>query len=278
MTQRTGTPFTIRSFFAAIALVAAASPLRAQPLPPDPASETLVESAPVAENGSTFEAGWITQLRQGGLIMIPLALSSFVVFVFVFERAISLRRGRVIPRPFVRRFLDQLESNELTRQEASDLCRQNGSPISEVFEAAVMKWDRPSVEVEQAVIDAGERLSTTLRRHLRLFHGIATLSPLLGLLGTVTGMIRSFRVLAQANAMGRPEMLASGISEALITTAAGLVVAIPAIMAYLFFASRVDRLIAEVDQHGQSLVNAIASDGWKEDRSRKSGKPGTKAA
>jgi biopolymer transport protein ExbB len=147
-----------------------------------------------------------------------------------------------------------------------------------VFATAVMKWDRPSVEIEQAIIDAGERLSSDLRRHLRLFHGISTISPLLGLLGTVSGMIRSFRVIAQSSAMGRPEMLASGISEALITTAAGLVVAIPAIIAYLYFTSRIERLIGEVDQHSQALINAIACDGWKEPRSKKPVKPGTKAA
>jgi biopolymer transport protein ExbB len=209
--------------------------------------------------------------------MIPLGICSFLVFLFIFERAIALRRGRVVPRPFVHRLLEQLREGELSRQEARELCLANGSPIAEVFEAGTLKWQRPAVEVEQAVIDAGERVANGLRRNLRLFHGISTISPLLGLLGTVSGMIRSFHVIAGSNAMGRPELLANGISEALITTAAGLTVAIPAIIAYVFFCSRVDYLVAEIDRNAQVFVNAVASDGWREESGRRSAKSGKAA-
>ncbi|MCA9209804.1 MAG: MotA/TolQ/ExbB proton channel family protein, partial [Planctomycetales bacterium] len=84
-----------------------------------------------------------------------------------------------------------------------------------------------------------------------------------GLLGTVLGMIRAFNAIATADAMGRPELLASGISQALLTTAAGLTVAIPALIAYLFFVSRVDRLIMDIDAAGQELVGHISSDSWR---------------
>ena len=135
--------------------------------------------------------------------------------------------------------------------------------MAEVFAAAVKKWGRPSVEVEQAIIDTGERVTNELRRYLRLFNGIATISPLLGLLGTVVGMIRAFNAIATVDAMGRPELLAAGISQALLTTAAGLCVAIPALIAYLFFVSRVDRLIIQIDALGQDVVGLIASDAWE---------------
>ncbi len=135
-----------------------------------------------------------------------------------------------------------------------------------------MKWDRSAVEVEQAIIDAGERVAQGLRKYLRLFNGISTISPLLGLLGTVVGMIRAFNAIATTDAMGKPELLATGISQALLTTAAGLTVAIPALVAYLYFASRVDRLVMEIDRYGQELVNAIAVDGWKEKPAKKSKK------
>ena len=134
--------------------------------------------------------------------------------------------------------------------------------MAEVFAAAVAKWGRPSVEVEQAIIDAGERVTNGLRRYLRLFNGISTVTPLMGLLGTVLGMIRAFNAIATANAMGRPELLAGGISQALLTTAAGLTVAIPAFIAYLFFVGRVDRLIIEMDGLGQKVVESISSDAW----------------
>ena len=104
----------------------------------------------------------------------------------------------------MRRFLEQLREGQLTRDEAVRLCEENSSPVAEVFGAAARKWGRPSVEVEQAIIDAGERVTNGLRRYLRLFNGVSTISPLLGLLGTVLGMIRAFNAIVTAGAMGRP--------------------------------------------------------------------------
>jgi biopolymer transport protein ExbB len=237
------------------------------------ASPVLVESAPaaaadraapVADEAPISATNVLELLRNGGPLMIPIAICSFALLVFVFERAISLRRGRVVPRPFVKRFVNQLEEGLLDREDAQRLCAENRSPVAEVFAAAVHKWGKPSVEVEQAIIDAGERVTNGLRRYLRVFSGISTISPLLGLLGTVLGMIRAFNAIATANAMGRPELLAGGISQALLTTAAGLSVAIPAYMAYLFFVSRVDRLIIEMDAEGQRVVNAICAEGLAE--------------
>lgn len=199
-------------------------------------------------------------IRNGGPLMIPIAICSLVLMAFVFERFISLRHGRIIPKPFVKRFLQQTREGTLSRDEALVLCQQNGSPVAEVFAAAVRKWGRPAVEVEQAIIDAGERVTNGLRRYLRVINGVATVSPLLGLLGTVVGMIRAFNAIATSDALGRPELLATGISEALLTTAAGLSVAIPALIFYLFFVSRVDRLIIDIDTLGQELVGAISAE------------------
>ncbi len=199
-------------------------------------------------------------IRDGGPLMVPIGVCSFALLVFVFERAVSLRRGRVIPGPFVRRFLQQLREQQLDRDKAIKLCEDNHSPVAEVFGAAAHKWGRPSVEVEQAIIDAGERVTNGLRRYLRLFNGISTISPLLGMLGTVLGMIRAFNAIATADAMGRPELLAGGISQALLTTAAGLSVAIPALIAYLFFVGRVDRLTTEIDALGQQIVALISAE------------------
>src|SRR5262249_55069487 len=118
-----------------------------------------------------------------------------------------------------------------------------------------------SVEVEQAILDAGERANNHLRSHLRLMNGISQVSPLLGLLGTVLGMIASFNgISAGTSADGQREMLAGGIAQALTSTAAGMLVAIPALTAYLFFVGRVDSLITEIDSLGQQLVELIAGD------------------
>ena len=219
--------------------------------------------APLIAHKNLFEI-----LRSGGMMMIPLFACSFILTVFVFEKVISLRRGRVIPAPFVNRFLPQLREGKLDRDQAMELCAESKSPVADVFAGAVKKWGRPAVEVEQALIDAGERTAHRLRRYLRLFNGIATVSPLLGLLGTVFGMIHLFNAIATADAMGRTELLAGGISEALLTTAAGLGVAISAVCSYLLFLGRVDQLLVDLDALGQELVDLISAEALQEDRGK----------
>lgn len=209
-------------------------------------------------------------LTDGGPLMIAIAACSFLVLTFVLERAISLRRGRVIPKPFVTRFLEQLREGELDRKQAQALCEENGSPVALVFAGAVRKWGRPSVEVEQAAIDNGERVTNELRRYLRVFYGIATVGPLLGLMGTVLGMIQTFNVIATHDALGRAELLAGGIAKALLNTAGGLAVAIPASIFYVFFLSRVDRLIINIDALAQEVVNMISAEGLQERPTRPS--------
>ena len=203
-------------------------------------------------------------LVAGGPLMIPILLASFVMLLIVFERLISLRRRRVVPRLFVERFLLQLREGALDRNEALERCEDESSHIARVFAAAVRKWGKPAVEVEQAVLDEGERIANVLRRYLRVLNGVSTVSPLLGLLGTVWGMMQAFNVIATSPAMGRAEMLAGGISVALITTAAGLLVAIPALIFYLYFVGRVDSLVMEIDHYGQELVNLISFEALEE--------------
>lgn len=224
---------------------------------------TIVEKSDSTPPGANENEGTIqvrdlwSIIKAGGPLMIPIALCSFILLVFVFERSMSLRRGRIIPKPFVTRFLQQIDEGELDRQTALELCEENASPVAEVFGSAVRKWGRPSVEIEQAVIDSGERITNGLRRYLRVINGVATVSPLLGLLGTVVGMIKSFNQMAVTD---QPELLAQGIGEALLTTAGGLSVAIPALIFYLFFVSRVDRLIIDIDAMGQRVVDAISAE------------------
>jgi biopolymer transport protein ExbB len=203
-------------------------------------------------------------LVAGGPLMLPIVLTSFFMLLIVFERLYSLRRRHVIPPLFVERFLLQVREGALDRHEALELCEENSSHIARVFAAAVRKWGKPAVEVEQAVIDEGERIGNVLRRYLRVINGVATVSPLLGLLGTVWGMMQSFDVIAFSPAAGRAELMAGGISVALITTAAGLSVAIPALIFYLYFVGRVDSLVMDIDHHGQELVNLISLEGLEE--------------
>ena len=261
-------PFTQRNLVALglvlliPALLLAADPTSSTTSSPDlggTASETAAESDSLL-SGEIAEQNLFVIVQQGGLLLYPILAASFILCLFVFERLISLRRRRVIPRPFVRQFLHQLREREIDQQQALAMCRKNGSPVAEVFAGAVQKWGRPAVEVEQAIIDSGERVTSGLRRYLRLINGIATVTPLLGLLGTVVGMIQAFNDIATADAMGKPELLAAGIGQALITTASGLTVAIPALIAYMFFLSRVDRLVMDIDSVAQDVVAEISAE------------------
>jgi len=199
-------------------------------------------------------------IMAGGFLMLPILLASFLMTLVVFERLVSLRRGSVLPGPFVKCFLSQLREGAMDREEALELCEENNSHVARVFAAGIRKWGKPAVEVEQAVLDEGERTANNLRRYLRVINGVATVSPLLGLLGTVWGMMESFNALASASTAGKSELLAGGISQALVTTAAGLFVAIPAMILYLYFVGRVDRLVMEIDGRGQELVNLVSAE------------------
>jgi len=227
-----------------------------------PEASAAAHLPPSATTGdvSILGGSLVKIFRRGGVLMWPLLFCSVVMMVFVFERFISLRRGNILPRPFVTRFLLQLEDGQLTQADALKRCEENGSPIAQVFAAAVRKWGRSSVEVEQAMIDAGERVAASLRRNLRVLNTIHTVGPLLGLLGTVFGIIECFNQIAASRTMGRPDLLAGGMSEALLTTAAGLCVAIPALCFYLYFSSCADRRIIEIDALGQQVVQLIAGD------------------
>lgn len=238
------------------------------------------ETTPATTTESRIpESNLLEIIHSGGLPMYPILLCSFILLVFTFERAICLRRSHVIPRPFVKRFLHQLNEGTLTPDEALQRCEEDGSAVAQVFAGAVRKWGRSSVEVEQALIDAGERVTNGLRRHLRVINGVATVSPLMGLFGTVVGMIQSFNVIAYDGAMGRAELLAGGISQALLTTAAGLMVAIPALILYLYFVGCVDKRIIEIDALGQEVVQLVSEDAaeHKRRKARKS-EPQAKAA
>jgi biopolymer transport protein ExbB len=249
----------LRQLTLAIALLAAS------------AGSTLAQAPPDAKlpAPSIATSNLLQVMFDGGPLMWPIAFSSIVLLVFVLERLVMLRRARVVPKPFLQKFLEQLKGGQLGRDSALESCDQSGSPVARVFAAAVKKWGRPAVEVEQAVIDAGERVTHELRRYLRLFNGISSISPLLGLLGTVLGMIASFNAIVGSNAMGRAELLAGGIGQALLTTAGGLCVAIPALMAYMFFQSRVETLVMDIDAAAQQVVDIVSAEGIEREANTK---------
>jgi len=218
---------------------------------------------------------------MGYVFVIPFAAASIFAMWFAIERLVILRRNRVIPKHFVSRFLQHLENGKINKEGALEICEQNGSPVANIFAHGVRKWGKPSVELEQAIIDGGERQVSQLRKHLRIINGVATVAPLIGLLGTVIGMIQAFQELELASDIQK-SALAIGIAKALLTTATGLCIAIPALILYMYLTGKVDSLVMEMDDKAQYLVNLISSESILEEqhKSRRSetGKAATKKA
>jgi biopolymer transport protein ExbB len=196
--------------------------------------------------------------------IIAFGICSVITVWFSIERLVVLRRGRVIPRPFVERFLQNLEQGNLDPEEALRLCDENGSPIGQIFAHGIRKWGKSSVEVEQAIIDGGERQVSQLRAHLRVLNAVAVITPLIGLLGTVIGMIQCFNDIAASQGMGKADQLAGGIGIALLATAAGLAVAIPALSMYQFLSGRVDSLTVDLDLLSQNIVHLVSAEALSE--------------
>jgi biopolymer transport protein ExbB len=229
--------------------------------------KTVAKQTEKKENTSSGFPTSPTKIAQamGYPFIAAFLIASVIAVWFSIERLVVLRRGRVIPRPFVERFLDHLRQDKLDQPDALKICEDNGSPVAHIFAHGVRKWGKPSVEVEQAIIDGGERQVSQLRKHLRVLNGVATVTPLIGLFGTVIGMIQAF-VAIEANAAasgGDPEkiQLAIGIAQALLTTAAGLAIAIPALIIYMFLAGRIDSLVMTMDDLGQHVVHLISAEG-----------------
>jgi len=193
-------------------------------------------------------------LVKGGILMIPILACSIVGLAVFFERLWSLRPGRIIPRELLRRSEDMVRRGQL--DEAMALCRRSRSPMGRVVHAALKNAGQGREAIKETVQEVGRREAAHLERYVGVLGTVANVSPLLGLLGTVSGMIKAFTVIS-VQGVGNPASLAGGISEALITTAAGLTVAIPTFVAYRYFIGKTDRLVLELEQHAIHFVDLV---------------------
>ena len=196
---------------------------------------------------------------KGGPVMIPILLGSVLALGLFLERLWALRREQVIPASFRSRVRALVRSGRLS--EAEVLCQENGSSLAVIIGAGLRETGKTRAEIKEAVNDVGRREVSHLERFVDFLGTIAAVEPLMGLLGTVTGLIGAFqRVEAQAlkGSGVNPGDLAGGIWEALITTAAGLVVAIPTYLAYRYLQGRVDGLVVEMEEDSMELAVLIA--------------------
>ncbi len=181
--------------------------------------------------------------------MYPIGLCSLIVLAVVVERFVSLRRYHLIPNGFLPGLRDNMVSTEGPQTAALDYCKQSDTPVGHIFTVAIKRLGQPIELLEKHVQEAGEREVIKLRKYLRLLSVIVAIAPLLGLLGTIFGMINAFQTVAtSAEALGKTELLAKGIYEAMITTAGGLLVAIPTLVGYHAISAKIDRIVCEIDR------------------------------
>lgn len=178
-------------------------------------------------------------LVSGGPLMVPIALCSVVALAYTIERALRLRRTALGLSELGGELVEVVRAGGAQR--GLELCRAKPSPLARVMHTALSTWGAPVLEREKAVEDAGQREVRRLSAGLRPLVVVAAIAPLLGLLGTVWGMILAFSAIAQQAGLGRPELLADGIRQALVTTAAGLAIAIPTHAAYFWLKGRIER-------------------------------------
>lgn len=199
-------------------------------------------------------------IQKGGPMMYLIMLSSILAFGVVIERVYHLNKARIDANKFMDNITNILRRNKII--EAIEMCNSTPGPIAHIVKAGILKHDRSKPEIKEAVQEAAELEIPRLEKHLPVLATIAHIAPLLGLVGTVTGMIKSFQIIqekALAMAPVNPGDLAGGIWEALLATLAGLSVAIPTYVAYNYLTSQVDNLVYDMERSATDIVNLLSS-------------------
>ena len=199
-------------------------------------------------------------VNKGGPMMYLIILSSIIAFGVVIDKIYNLYKARIDADKFMDGITAILKRNKII--ESIEMCNNTPGPIAHIVKAGILKHDRSKPEIKEAVEEAAQLEIPRLEKHLPVLATIAHIAPLLGLLGTVTGMIKSFQVIqmkALALAPVNPGDLAGGIWEALLATVAGLAVAIPTYVAYNYLTSQIDGLVYDMERSATDLVNLLSS-------------------
>jgi len=191
---------------------------------------------------------------RGGLFMYPIILCSVVALAVFLERLWVLRQKRILPPEFIRNVEDLIRKQKIS--DALFLCQGDPSSIAKVFFAGLKNAGRGMWLVKESIEERGGREASMLEKHIGILSTIANLAPLLGLLGTVSGMIKTFNVIS-VQGVGNPAPLAGGIAEALITTAAGLTVAIPALVCHRIVRDKAGALIFEMEENSIRMIELM---------------------
>ena len=193
-------------------------------------------------------------VKAGGWVMLPILLCSVIATAIIAERIWTLRQRRIAPDNLVVQIWNLARAGQLTEERVRAL--RKASPLGRILAAGLVNMHLSRDLMKESIEDVGRHVVHDLERYLNTLGTIAAITPLLGLLGTVLGMIKVFTVIT-TQGVGNPGVLAGGIAEALITTAAGLIVAIPSLLFYRFFRGRVDELVVTMEQEAIKLVEAL---------------------
>lgn len=193
-------------------------------------------------------------ITQGGTVMIVLLACSVLALTIIFERSWSLRRSIIIPGSQVDEIEKSVKSGQV--QDAMETCRKHNTAMSRILWVALQNRGVSRPVLKEVLEEVGRQEVAHLERYIGVLGVVAAIAPLLGLLGTVIGMIEVFQVIS-VEGVGKADVLAGGISKALNTTAAGLTVAIPALVAYRVFEAKVNRFVIEIEHHALRFVELL---------------------
>jgi len=193
-------------------------------------------------------------VTAGGLLMLPIIICSIIALAIIVERFMTLRESKVLPDNLVADVWRLASTKQLTEEKVREY--QQASPLGRVIAAGLLNRHKDRDSMKEAIEEVGGQVAHELERYLNALGTIAAITPLLGLLGTVVGMIKVFTNITTVG-VGNPAQLAGGISTALITTASGLVIAIPALIFYRYYRGKVDGLVVGMEKESLKLVDVL---------------------
>ena len=192
--------------------------------------------------------------KAGGWLMLPLLGCSIIAIAIIAERFWSLQQRRIAPPELITQIWQWLQFKQIDQYRINSL--QKNSPLGQILAAGLINRNSTREITKESIEDTGRHVTQLLERNLNTLGTIAAISPLIGLLGTVIGMIKVFAVIT-LEGVGNPETLAGGISEALLTTAAGLVVAIPSVIFYRYFRGKINQLVVSMEEQAMQLIEML---------------------
>ncbi len=223
-----------------------------QPQPVTLPADTL---ANLSQAAGPEQISLLDTLILGGWIMIPIFLLSFVAIYLFVERLVTIRKAKTDPEALTRRVRDYVQGGDV--KGAMGYCESRDKPVARILRHGLERLGRPISEIQDAVQAQGKHETFELEKRTELLASIAGIAPMLGFLGTVTGMIQAFQEIQALEGNVNPSVLAGGIWEALLTTAAGLVVGILAFFFYNFLLSKIRRLVNDMERSATDFIDLL---------------------